>query len=85
MLVGNKNDKDAVKAVTTEQAEEFAKQEGLKFFETSAKESINVETAYVELAREIKKQMKESQPAIVPEVVDVKPTVQQEPEKGCCW
>ncbi|EKE39000.1 Rab family GTPase [Entamoeba histolytica HM-1:IMSS-B] len=83
MLIGNKADKDATKAVSTEQAAEFAKQEGMKFFETSAKQSINVEAAFLELAQDIKNQMKET-PRVTPDNVAIKPEVQQEPQPGCC-
>ncbi|KAL7718343.1 Rab family GTPase [Entamoeba marina] len=84
MLVGNKADPDAVKAVQTEQAMEFAKQEGLKFFETSAKHSINVELAYLELAQEIKKQMREAPQSPI-ETISIKPEVQNiQPPPTCC-
>lgn len=41
-LVGNKCDVTDDQAVNTETGEEFAREHGLSFFETSAKEDINV-------------------------------------------
>ena len=42
ILVGNKCDLDEERQVTTEEGEEFAIKYGLRFFETSAKTSVNV-------------------------------------------
>ena len=41
--VGNKNDAPDRKVVLTEDAQRFADQMGIKLFETSAKDNINVE------------------------------------------
>lgn len=43
ILVGNKNDCPEKKVVITEDAVRFSEQIGIKLFETSAKENINVE------------------------------------------
>ncbi len=43
MLIGNKIDMEDKRVVTTEEGEQFAKENGLAFLETSAKSSINVE------------------------------------------
>lgn len=43
-LVGNKNDCPEKKVVITEDATNFAQQIGIKMFETSAKDNINVES-----------------------------------------
>uniref|UniRef100_A0A9J7X5N3 Ras-related protein Rab-35 n=1 Tax=Cyprinus carpio carpio TaxID=630221 RepID=A0A9J7X5N3_CYPCA len=43
ILVGNKNDDPASKVVETNDAQKFAEQMGIRLFETSAKENINVE------------------------------------------
>lgn len=54
LLVGNKNDLKAKKVVDTETAKAFADSLGIKFLETSAKESENVEEAFRTMAAEIK-------------------------------
>ncbi|KAK1361751.1 GTP-BINDING protein 3 [Heracleum sosnowskyi] len=45
ILLGNKNDLEDERAVSTEDAKEIAEQEGLFFLETSALQSTNVEDA----------------------------------------
>lgn len=54
LLVGNKNDMTARKVVDTATAKEFADSLGIKFLETSAKTSENVEAAFLAMAAEIK-------------------------------
>ncbi|CAB07356.1 Ras-related protein Rab-2A [Caenorhabditis elegans] len=58
MLIGNKSDLKAVRDVTTEEGEAFAKKNGLTFMETSAKANKHVEKAFVNTAHEIYKKLK---------------------------
>jgi Ras-related protein Rab-2A len=51
MLIGNKSDLDARRAVTYEEGEKFAKQHDLIFLETSAKNDENVEEAFIRTAK----------------------------------
>lgn len=53
MLVGNKSDLETLRAVPTEDAQEFAEKESLFFMETSALESTNVEPAFVTVLTEM--------------------------------
>ncbi|XP_063934280.1 ras-related protein Rab-11B-like [Zophobas morio] len=46
-IVGNKSDLRHLRAVTTDEAHEFAEKESLSFIETSALDSSNVETAFI--------------------------------------
>lgn len=62
LLVGNKSDLVAKRAVTFEQGQEFANSLGIDFVETSAKNSTNVEKAFMVMSSQIKSRMK-SQPA----------------------
>ncbi|GJM94281.1 hypothetical protein PR202_ga10912 [Eleusine coracana subsp. coracana] len=55
LLVGNKCDLVDSKVVDTEKAKAFADSLGIPFIETSAKESINVEEAFLTMSSEIKK------------------------------
>ena len=55
ILVGNKCDNENERKVTYEQGKNFAEQYGMKFFETSAKESINVSEAFIFMTKEIMK------------------------------
>ncbi|CAO2046828.1 unnamed protein product, partial [Urochloa humidicola] len=62
LLVGNKSDLTANKVVATETAKAFADEMGIPFMETSAKNAINVEQAFMAMAASIKDRMA-SQPA----------------------
>jgi len=67
MILGNKCDMNERREVTKERGEELAIEYGIKFMETSAKASINVEEAFYTLARDIKAKMEkklEAQPSI---------------------
>jgi len=54
LLVGNKCDLEDKRAVTFEEAKEFADANGMPFLETSAKRAINVEKAFTTMAGQIK-------------------------------
>ncbi|KAL1919875.1 uncharacterized protein VTP21DRAFT_1807 [Calcarisporiella thermophila] len=53
MLVGNKSDLRHLRAVPTEEAKQFATDNGLSFIETSALDSSNVELAFQRILTEI--------------------------------
>lgn len=53
MLVGNKADLRHLRAVTTETAKAYAEKEETFFMETSALESMNVESAFTEVLSQI--------------------------------
>merc|ERR1711976_504564 len=53
MLVGNKSDLKHLRAVSTDEAAQFAEKHGLSFIETSALESTNVEEAFQQILTEI--------------------------------
>ena len=54
ILVGNKCDMDESRQVTTDEGKELADQYNIRFMETSAKESANVEEAFTLMTKEIK-------------------------------
>lgn len=57
MVLGNKCDMDDKRVVSKESGETLAVEYGIKFMETSAKASINVDEAFITIARDIKKKM----------------------------
>ncbi|KAL3884345.1 hypothetical protein ACJMK2_024492 [Sinanodonta woodiana] len=57
MILGNKCDMNDRRQVSKERGEQLAIEHGIKFMETSAKASINVDEAFFTLARDIKGKM----------------------------
>lgn len=57
ILIGNKCDWEEKRAVSTEQGQQLADELGIPFLEVSAKNNINIEKAFYNLASEIKKGM----------------------------
>lgn len=87
LLVGNKSDMVAKKIVDFSTAKEYADNIGIPFLETSAKDSTNVEQAFLTMAAEIKNRMGPSQGSsagsggytINPSSTPIKPE-----SSGCC-
>jgi len=59
VLVGNKSDLNSERQVTTERGNSLANSLGLKFFETSAKDNINVKSVFEQLVDKILEKMSE--------------------------
>jgi len=53
IIIGNKKDLEEKREVKTEEGENFAKNNKVKFYETSAKDGINVNEVFESLAKEI--------------------------------
>ena len=87
VLVGNKSDLTESRVITKEQGEELAQSLGVEYFETSAKQDVNVKQTFETLVDLISEKMAESiekNPNFVPR--DVRPR-QTEPKdvksSGC--
>lgn len=52
-LVGNKCDLRHLRAISKDEAAEFAKSHGMKFMETSALDAVNIEPTFKEMINEI--------------------------------
>ncbi|KAF2451228.1 ras-domain-containing protein [Karstenula rhodostoma CBS 690.94] len=59
IVVGNKCDLDGERQVSTQEGQNLARQFGCKFIETSAKSRINVDNAFYDIVREIRRYNKE--------------------------
>ncbi|XP_063155307.1 ras-related protein Rab-10-like [Candoia aspera] len=81
ILLGNKCDKEAERVISKNRGEKLAWEYGIPFFETSAKDNINIENAFSVLAKEILN--KSSCVLLDLDVVDLdeKP---QKPPRSCC-
>nr|AAM08543.1 Putative Ras-related protein Rab [Oryza sativa Japonica Group] len=95
MLVGNKSDLEDERAVSTEDAKEFAEKENLFFLETSALQATNVENAFQTVLSEIfkihsKKNMAAdpkangAAPSLAGKKVVVPGPAQEIPKSKCC-
>ncbi|KAI9341258.1 putative GTP-binding protein ypt1 [Zopfochytrium polystomum] len=87
LLVGNKSDLTSKKVVEFNAAKEFADQLQIPFLETSAKNSSNVEQAFLTMAKQIKDRMG-STTAAAPNKAAVKvgggTNIPQQTSGGCC-
>lgn len=85
LLVGNKRDLAPKRAVTYEEAQNLASSYGIRYVETSAKESTNVEQAFELMASEIKMkvQVQASQTRPQEPTADLS-SAKSVRDKGCC-
>jgi Ras-related protein Rab-1A len=87
-LVGNKADLVEQKVVSTSEAESFAKKLSVPFWETSAKNSSNVETMFISMAKDLIAQKKKD--PVVPqnptssETVDINKSTTDGKRTGGC-
>lgn len=59
ILIGNKCDMTDDKVISTEEGQALADEYGVQFFETSAKNNVNVESGFIAIAREVKNRLME--------------------------
>ncbi|KAG0322992.1 hypothetical protein BGZ99_002976 [Dissophora globulifera] len=62
MLVGNKSDLKHLRAVSTEEAKNFAQDHNLLFLETSALDGTNIQQAFKEVLQEIQRKIMMARP-----------------------
>ena len=66
VLIGNKCDMLTDKSIETTRGQALADEYGMKFFETSAKNNINVAEAFISIATDIKKRIMDNPVAAQP-------------------
>ncbi|VVB13068.1 unnamed protein product [Arabis nemorensis] len=72
ILVGNKADMDESKrAVPTAKGQALADEYGIKFFETSAKTNLNVESVFLSIAKDIKQRLTETDTKTEPQGIKI--------------
>jgi len=84
LLVGNKCDLTSKKVVDYTTAKEFGDQHGFPFLETSAKNSTNVEQAFMTMAAEIKNRMGPMPTASEKTSVNINSSTPVKPSGGGC-
>jgi len=84
LLVGNKSDLTSKRAVSFDQAKEFADSLGIEFIETSAKNSTNVEKAFMMMASQIKARYKSAPAGGAGAGVNLKGESVGAKQGGCC-
>jgi len=84
LLVGNKSDLTSKRAVSFDQAKEFADSLGIEFIETSAKNSTNVEKAFMMMASQIKARYKSAPAGGSGAGVNLKGESVGAKQGGCC-
>jgi len=62
ILLGNKSDMEDKRMISTARGKEIADQNGIKFFETSAKNNVNIHDAFITLATDILERIPKDKP-----------------------
>eukprot|EP00658_Telonema_sp_P-2_P024413 TRINITY_DN197_c0_g2_i1.p1 TRINITY_DN197_c0_g2~~TRINITY_DN197_c0_g2_i1.p1 ORF type:complete len:277 (-),score=97.38 TRINITY_DN197_c0_g2_i1:159-866(-) len=84
VLLGNKCDMTNRRAVSHQQGQDLAKGYDIEFFETSAKDKINVEEAFTRIAQLIKDKRKDGEASQPDPKIDLKNQPVQKKKGGCC-
>jgi Ras-related protein Rab-8A len=87
ILVGNKCDMLDEKVVSTEEGDKLAKEFGIQFFECSAKNDINVDDSFVNIAKDVKTRLiadGQGGPSQKPAGVSLNQNPQGRIKPGCC-
>ena len=66
VLVGNKSDRDAARTVSEDEGSTLAREFGVAFYETSARDGVGVDACFEKLARETKDALLAAEPDAEP-------------------
>lgn len=85
VVLGNKADLGPRRQVSTSKAKNWCQSKGdIPYFETSAKEALNVEQAFHTIAKNALAQESQQKPIFIPDTLDLKQDTGKKPEGGCC-
>lgn len=85
VVLGNKVDLTESREVKAEQVKEWCDQRNLFFHETSARDNLNVEKAFIEIAREaLANETQEPLPIYLPETLKLNNTITHRPSNCQC-
>jgi len=85
VVLGNKADMDNRRQVSTSKAKAWCASKGdIPFFETSAKEAMNVEQAFQTIAKNALSQEAANKPIFIPDAIDLKQDNSAQSSGGCC-
>ncbi|PVD39474.1 hypothetical protein C0Q70_02108 [Pomacea canaliculata] len=82
MLLGNKCDASSERVIRKEEGERLAREYGVAFMETSAKTGVNVDLAFMAVARDLK--MKKTRRPNEPKFCVADYVEQEKRQTGCC-
>ena len=83
MILGNKCDMEEQRLISKERGEAIAKENGIPFLETSAKNNINVEEAFLQMSERILDKLPGSVPETSPNIVP-KTSPKKSSSSQCC-
>ena len=83
MILGNKCDMEEQRLISKERGESIAKENGIPFLETSAKNNINVEEAFLQMSERILDKLPGSVPESSPNIVP-KTSPKKSSSSQCC-
>jgi len=85
VVLGNKSDLVKKRQVQLNKAQQWCQSKGdIPYFETSAKEALNVEQAFQTIAKNALQQEASQKPIFIPDTLDLNKTKTQTEDKGCC-
>ncbi|KAI9808549.1 MAG: Ras GTPase [Sarcosagium campestre] len=82
MLVGNKSDRTTEREVSTQEGHALSRELGCDFVEASAKNCVNVERAFYDVVRQLRKQRQYANPERAPPMRRPNPTVHEASHRG---
>ena len=83
LLVGNKCDMEEERVVTAKEGKEFADSLGISFMETSAKQRINIDEAFMTLTKQVYELIPDTEKK-VEDKLDARTIKRKQDKGGCC-